>query len=109
MQILIKEENGFMPTTIIVIKDNKIEVEENNRTRVLKYEKDKITEIMIFLLDMFKTWKNKYIDNKIIDDEIYTITIDNKGVSKTYYIKNKYPENWGRFILFRNKLLREEI
>ena len=108
MKILIKEENGFMPTTRINIHEDKIEVEENNKIRVLKYNKYQIKDMMVYLLDLFKGWKNKYVDEKIIDDEIYTITIVTT-VNKEFYIKNKYPNNWNKFIEFRNKLVRETL
>ena len=108
MQILIKEENGFMPTTRINIHEDKIEVEENSKLRVLKYDRYQIKDIMEYLLDLFKYWRNKYIDDKIIDDEIYTITIITKE-NKEFYIKNKYPDNWDKFIEFRNKLVRETL
>ena len=108
MQILIKEENGFMPATLINIKEDVVEIEENRKTRTLKYSNQEIKEIMSYLLDLFKPWKDKYIQNKIIDDEIYTISIISK-VNKEIYIKNKYPANWDKFIVFRNKLVREEL
>jgi len=108
MQILIKEENGFMPTTRINIHEDKIEVEENNKLRKLKYDKYQIREIMQYLLELFKSWKNKYVDEKIIDDDIYTITIVTRE-NKEFYIRNKYPNNWAKFIEFRNKLVRESL
>lgn len=108
MQILIKEENGFMPTTKIFIADNKIVVEENNKEKTLKYEKEQIKEIIDVLVEMTKGWKTKYIDSKIIDDEIYTITIMGK-VNKEIYIKNAYPNNWDKFIVFRNHLVKETL
>lgn len=108
MQILIKEENGFMPTTRINIYEDRIEFTENNQTKTLKYTKEEIKVIMHSLLDIMRDWKNRYEEKKIIDDEIYTITIVTKE-NKQYYIKNKYPSNWSSFIFLRNKLVREEI
>lgn len=108
MLIVIKEENRFMPTTTIIIKDTVITVEENHVNRELKYDKNQIKLISDALLKIFKDWNYKYIDKKIIDDDTFTIlVVDNER--KEYYIKNKYPSNWSKFILFRNKLLREEL
>lgn len=106
MKITIKEENGFMPDTIIRISDKEIELEENDKTRKLNYNEIQIKEIIRIFLDLTKYWKEKYIEKSIIDDDTFVITIE--GV-KEYYIKNKYPNNWGSFISFRNKLIREEI
>lgn len=108
MQIIIKEENNFMPSTIIKIFRNKIEIEENKITRILRYTKVEIVKIIELFLSITKNWQSKYIDKAIIDDEVYTISVINKQV-KEYYIKNKYPNNWNKFILFRNKLVREEL
>ena len=109
MHIIIKEINGFMPTTTIAIKEDKIEVEENNKFKVLKYDRNDIKKIMHMFLDICKSWKSKYINNRaIIDDEIYNIFVVTDSV-KEYYIKNEYPSNFSKFILFRNHLVREEL
>lgn len=108
MHIIIKEENGFMPDTIIRIYEDRVELEENNKSRFLNYEKVEIREIIKMFLDICKNWKDKYIEKGIIDEDVFVITIvSNK--TKEYYIKNKHPENWGSFVLFRNKLIREEL
>lgn len=109
MHIVIKEINGFMPTTTIRISEDKIEVEENNNIRILKYDRLDIKKIMHMFLEMSKGWKNKYIDNNaIIDDEVYDIVVVSNNTKK-YYMKNKYPDNFSKFILFRNHLVREEL
>ena len=108
MHIIIKEENSFMPDTTIRIYENRIEYEENNKSKLLEYNMEEIRDIMDMFFDISKDWKDRYVDKGIIDDDIFEISIiSNK--TKTYYIKNKYPQNWGRFILFRNKLIREEL
>lgn len=108
MQIIIKEENGFMPETTIKISEEKIIVEENNVLKTLKYDKTQVKKIMNSFHALIKDWKNKYEEKKIIDDEIYRITIVTT-VNKEIYIRNKYPDNWSKFILLRNKLIREEL
>jgi len=109
MHIIIKEINGFMPTTTITISENKIDVEENDKLRTLKYDRLEIKKIMNIIVDITKSWKNKYINDKaIIDDEIYNIFIVSSSV-KEYFIKNKYPENFAKFLLLRNHLVREEL
>lgn len=108
MHIIIKEENGFMPDKIIKIYEDRIEVSENNKDKVLGYDKNRSRDILEMFLDIFKDWNNKYVSSGIIDDDIFVITIvSNKN--KEIYIKNKYPSNWSKFILFRNRLLREEL
>ncbi len=108
MHIIIKEENGFMPTTTIKITENKIEVEENNKLRILKYQENEIKKIMEAFLIIFKNWKDKYVKESIIDDEIYSISIVSSKI-KTIYIKNDYPQNWEKFIVLRNHLVREDL
>lgn len=108
MHIIIKEINGFMPDTVISILENEIRIEENNKIKILSYSREQIREIMQMFLDISRDWKDKYIDKGIIDDDIYVITVVSRE-TKEYYIKNKYPFNWERFVLFRNKLVREEI
>ena len=108
MKIFIKEENAFMPTTTIDICEDKIEFCENNRNRQLNYNKEQIKQIIEVLLGIIEKWNSKYIEKKIIDDEIYTITIEGKE-TKQIYIKNKYPSNWEKFVLFRNKLVRGDL
>jgi len=109
MQIIINEENSFMPALKIKISENKIEIEEKGKTRKLKYEKTEVKIIMNSFYELIKGWKSRYEEKKIIDDEIYTITIMTTTGNKDIYIKNKYPDNWSKFILLRNKLLREEL
>ena len=109
MHIIIKEINGFMPTTTITISEHKIDVEENDKVKTLKYEKADIKKIMAMIVNMTRGWKNKYVNDKaIIDDEIYNIFIVSNEV-KEYYIKNKYPDNFAKFLLLRNHLVREEL
>lgn len=109
MHIIIKEINGFMPTTTITINEHKIDVEENNKIKTLKYERLEIKQIMDIILNLTKGWKNKYINDKaIIDDEIYNISIVSSDI-KEYFIKNKYPDNFSKFLLLRNLLVREEL
>lgn len=109
MLIVIREESKFMPPVSITIKDEEILVEENNNCRTLKYDKNQIKDICVFLFGIIKDWQHKYVDNNaIIEDDTFTIVAIN-SVRKEYYIKNKYPSNWEKFILFRNKLLREEL
>lgn len=108
MHVIIKEENGFMPDTIIKIYEDRIEVEENNKQRTLSYDRFKVKEILELFLDVMKRWENKYVEKGIIDDDIFIINIVSSKV-KEIYIKNKYPNNWDKFILFRNRLLREEL
>lgn len=109
MFIVIREENKFMPPVIVTIKEHIIEVEENNKTRALKYDCNQIKDICVFLCSLFKDWKDKYIDNDtILDDDVFSIVVVS-STRKEYYVKNKYPSNWDKFILFRNKLLREEL
>ena len=110
MYIIIKEENGFMPDTIIEIY--KIQIEENNKKKVLNYDREQIKKIMTFVLEISHNWQSKYIGKSIIDEDVYIIAIygDTKGtIIKECYIKNKYPNNWSNFISFRNKLVREEL
>jgi hypothetical protein len=59
-------------------------------------------------IEICQGWKDKYIDKSIIDDDIFCITVVGHR-TRQFYIKNKYPENWDKFILFRNKLIREEL
>lgn len=108
MRIVIKEINDFMPDTIISINENKIEVDENNKIRVLKYNKYEIQEILRRFLLIFKRWNLKYVSEEVVDDGVYMITVEDK-TSKTYYIKNKYPYNWESFIWLRNNIVREEF
>lgn len=108
MHIIIKEENGFMPDKIIKIYEDRIEVSENNKDKVLGYDKNRSRDILEMFLDIFKDWNNKYVSSGIIDDDIFVITIVSDK-NKEIYIKNKYPSNWSKFILFRNRLLREEL
>lgn len=108
MRIFIKEENGFMPTTTIEITNDKIEFNENNKVKQLNYNKEQIKQIIDILLGIIKNWNAKYIEKKIIDDEIYTITIEGTE-TKNIYIKNKYPSNWEKYIVFRNKLIRGDL
>ena len=74
----------------------------------MRYEQEAIRKNMQSFYELFKGWKTKYEEKQLIDDEIYTIYIMDED-SKEIFIKNKYPDNWGRFILLRNKLIREEI
>lgn len=109
MYIVIREESKFMPPLIITINEEGITVEENNKSRRLKYDKYQIRDISNALCSIFNGWKDKYIDNKtIFDDDSYDIVVVG-STRKEYYIKNKYPNNWDKFVLFRNKLLREEL
>lgn len=109
MHIIIKEINGFMPTTTITITENRIDVEENEITKTLKYDRYHIKKIMEMIVDITRGWKSKYINDKaIIDDEIYNIFIISNDI-KEYYIKNKYPENFAKFLVLRNRLVREEL
>lgn len=108
MHIIIKEENGFMPDTLIKIYEDRIEVSENKKEKTLHYDKNESKNIMEMFLEIFKGWNSKYVDNGIIDDDAFVITIVG-STKKEIYIKNKYPSNWSKFILFRNKLLREEL
>lgn len=108
MRIVIKEINDFMPDTTITINDDKIEVDENKKYRVLKYNKNEIQEIVKRFLVILKRWNLKYVSEEVVDDGIYTITIEDK-TKKTYYIKNKYPYNWESFIWLRNNIVREEF
>lgn len=98
-----------MPDTIIRIYDYKIEIEENKKIKRLCYKKEEIKEIIEMFLRLSHNWHNKYIEKSIIDEDIYTIEIIDNNIKKEYYIKNKHPNNWSDFILFRNKLIREEI
>ena len=59
-------------------------------------------------LEIFKGWNSKYVANGIIDDDVFLISISDTK-NREIYIKNKYPSNWSKFILFRNRLLREEL
>ena len=108
MYIVIKEKSGFMPDTIIKIYEDKVELEENNKNRVLKYNPMESREIIKAFLKISKNWEKKYVGKGIIDEDIFVIDVVDKE-TKQYYIKNKYPQNWSSFILFRNKLVREEI
>ncbi len=108
MYIIITEKSGFMPDTVIKIYEDKVELEENNKIRVLKYTPLETKEIIKSFLKISKGWDKKYIGKGIIDDDIFVIDVVDKE-TKEYYIKNKYPQNWSSFILFRNKLVREEI
>ncbi len=108
MRVVIKEINDFMPDTIITINENKIEVDDNNKIRVLKYNKYEIQEILRRFLLIFKRWNLKYVSEEVVDDGVYMITVEDK-TSKTYYIKNKYPYNWENFIWLRNNIVREEF
>lgn len=108
MNIVIREKSDFMPDTFIRIYEDRIEFEENNKNRVLKYNSEQIKEIMRMFLTLSKRWDSKYIGKGIIDDDVFVITVEGNK-NKEYYIKNKYPQNWSDFVLFRNKLVREEI
>lgn len=108
MGITIREVNGFMPDKVISIYEDKIEVYDNNKIKLLRYDKSRCKDILEMFLEIFKGWNNKYIGSGIIDDDIFLITITGLK-SKEIYIKNKYPSNWSKFILFRNRLLREEL
>jgi len=108
MHIIIKEENGFMPDTIIRIFEDRVELEENKRIKILNYDKNQIKEIMVSFLEIFDNWKSRYEDKGIIDEDSFVITIVSSK-TKEIYIKNKYPQNWSKFILLRNRLIREEI
>ena len=108
MLIIIREESSFMPTTTITINDKEIIVKENNLERKLKYTENKIKDVGLAFSRIIKNWEEKYIGNKIVDDDIFYIVVIDKE-RKEYYIKNKYPVNWDKFILLRNKLLREEL
>ena len=108
MHIVIKEKNDFMPDTTIKLMEDKIEVEEYNKVRVLAYNKNEIKYIISKFLNIMSNWKDKYIDSGIIDDDTFYIYIVGK-TTRQIIVKNKYPFNWSDFILYRNKLLREEI
>lgn len=108
MHIIIKEESSFMPDTIIRIYEDKIEVEEKDYLKILNYNQKDIKNIMNMLVDITKRWKRKYVDKAIIDDVAYVITFINDE-EKVYYVKNSYPQNWEKFIYFRNRLVREEL
>ena len=97
-----------MPDKINKIYEDRIEVSENNKDKVLGYDKNRSRDILGMFLDIFKDWNNKYVSSGIIDDDIFVITIVSDK-NKEIYIKNKYPSNWSKFILFRNRLLREEL
>ena len=83
MRVVIKEINDFMPDTIITINENKIEVDDNNKIRVLKYNKYEIQEILRRFLLIFKRWNLKYVSEEVVDDGVYMITVEDK-TSKTY-------------------------
>ena len=109
MVIVIREESKFMPSITTTISEDKITVEENQNVKVLKYKKEQIKLIVEFLLNLFRDQKDKYIDEKnLIDEGTFKIVVLDES-RKEYYIKNKYPFNWNKFVLFRNKLLREEF
>ena len=57
-------------------------------------------EIIKAFLKISKNWEKKYIGKGIIDEDIFVIDVVDKE-TKEYYIKNKYPQNWSSFILFR--------
>ena len=59
MVIVISEESKFMPSITTTINNDKITVEENGVTKVLKYQKEQIQQIIEFLLNLFKDWKDK--------------------------------------------------
>lgn len=109
MLIIIRENNSFMPSLTITISGKVITVEENNVVKELNYREEKIRKIFDTFLLVFKDWKNKYEDKKIIDEDVFEILVINENVRKEYFIKNKYPINWEKFMLLRNKLLREEL
>lgn len=109
MLIIIREKNSFMPSTTIKINKKEITVEENNVLKQLNYNEGKIYEIFNTFLLVFKHWKSKYEEKKIIDEDVFEILVINNDVRKEYLIKNKYPNNWEKFMFLRNKLLREEL
>jgi uncharacterized protein with HEPN domain len=108
MRIIIKEVNSFMPDVVIKIFEDKIEYTNNFSEKKLKYDAAEIKEIMRMFLEISKGWKAKYEDKGVIDEDIYKISIIG-NTTKEIFIKNKYPNNWGDFMSFRNKLIREEL
>lgn len=108
MHIIIQEVNGYMPDTIIKIYEDRIELEENNSIKRLSYNREEILTIIETFFNITRDWKSKYEEKGIIDDDIFKISVISKN-TKEYYIKNKYPNNWSKFVLFRNRLVREEL
>lgn len=108
MYIVIKEDNGFTNPMTIVIKHDSVTIEEDEKIKVLKYNKDQIKKIMEGFLNVFKSWHSKYIGKSVLNNDIYTITI---VTTKTieYYIENKYPDNWENFIMLKNHLIKETL
>ena len=61
MYIVIKEKSGFMPDTIIKIYEDKVELEENNKNRVLQYNPMESREIIKAFLKISKNWEKKFL------------------------------------------------
>lgn len=87
---------------------NKIEISNENNFIVLDNIKRKFIinglqkefneDLFNKLLNTMALWKNKYINNKIIDGVIYNIDIYTEKEKENIIIKNDFPLNFNDFL-----------
>ena len=99
MQIKINKQSLKEDTTILIDVIRKIVKDNKHNAKQIQ------DSILLEIVKCISSWKESYVNDRIIDGATYTIKIKSNNGMKTYIFKNKYPENFSDFL----KALQEVI
>ena len=90
---------------VIMLKDDKIFFDDGRYQRLLLDNKKQVNNLYSELYDIIFSWKQEYIGERVYGGEKYLIELDINHKKKKYKIQNKFPGNWEKFLIIRDKIL----
>ena len=90
---------------IITLKEGKIYLDDGRYEKLISEDEDVVNEYNSRLFELFFTWKQEYIGERVYDGEKYLIEVEVNHKKKKYKIQNKFPENWEEFLEIKESII----
>ncbi len=90
---------------IITLKADKIYYDDGRYERVILNSGAMVEKFCEEIYKIIFSWRQEYIGNRVYDGERYLIEVNINHKRKKYKIENKFPDNWEKFMMIKEKIL----